>query len=83
MGQRAGLGPSPTLTAIAERLALLEAERTPDPVDPTLLVAPEQVWESWTLPQRRESLRVQFDRVTIRARHVGDPTRITITWSTT
>ena len=77
----------PKLTAIAERLAALEADRTPVRIDPSLLVAPGQVWESWTMPQRREALRVLFEKITIR--HVGptagpraDPTRIGITCST-
>ncbi|MBW3609451.1 MAG: hypothetical protein KY463_14110, partial [Actinobacteria bacterium] len=73
----------PRLTAIAERLAKLEAESTPARLDPQVLVHPRQVWESWSMPQRREALRVLLDKVTLR--HVGpgggpraDPTRVRI-----
>ena len=45
----------PRLTVIAQRLAEIEAARTPAKVDPALLVDPERVWESWTMPQRREA----------------------------
>lgn len=76
----------PRLTAIAERLAKLEAESTPARLDPQVLVHPRQVWESWSIPQRREALRVLLDKVTLR--HVGpgggpraDPTRVRIIWA--
>ncbi len=59
----------PKLTAIAERLAALEAARTPAKVDPALLVDPVRVWGAWMMPQRRELLRVLFESVTLR--HVG------------
>jgi site-specific DNA recombinase len=79
-------GARPRLIAIAERLTLLEAEQEPPRIDPRLFVDPEDVWLEWTMPQRREALRVIFEAVTVK--HVGpaggpraDPTRIDITWA--
>jgi len=76
----------PKLTAIAERLAAIEAARTPARVDLALMIDPERVWGSSTMPQRREVLRVLLESVTLR--HVGpaggpraDPTRISIQWA--
>jgi hypothetical protein len=59
----------PKLAHIAERLAEIEAARAPAKVDPALLVDPERVWNAWTMPQRREVLRVLLASVTLR--HVG------------
>ncbi len=76
----------PKLAAIAERLAEIEAARTPAKINPALLVNPERVWVASTMPQRREALRVLFATITVR--HVGpgggpraDPTRLDLTWA--
>ncbi len=76
----------PMLTGIAERLAAIEPGRTPARVDPALLVAPETVWESLTMPQRREALRVLLGEITSgMSAYPGpraDPTRIGVIRST-
>ncbi len=69
------------------RLGEIEDEKTPAPIYEPLLEAPEATWRSWTLPQRRELLRLLFSQITLR--HAGnrggpvaDPTRISFTWAT-
>ncbi len=76
----------PKLAIISERLAKIEAARTPAKVDPALLAEPEGVWRSLTMPQRREVLRLLLQSITLR--HVGpnggpraDPTRLSVTWA--
>lgn len=76
----------PRLNRIAEQLRELEARRSPPVVDPQLLVDPRSAWSRWTMPQRRELLRLLFDSITVR--HAGprggpraDPTRISLNWS--
>jgi hypothetical protein len=75
----------PKLTTIKEELLDLEARLTPTTIDPAVLVDPQRVWSSWTMPQRREVVRLLFDQVTIR--HVGqrhgpraDPSRLAVHW---
>ncbi len=76
----------PRLEAIAERLAKLEAETIPAKIDPRVWLQPRQTWQAWTMPQRREALRVLLEKVTLR--HVGpgggpraDPTRVNLVWA--
>lgn len=76
----------PRLVAIAERLRHLQADQDPPRMDPRLLEDPEDVWQKWTMPQRREALRVIFKAVTVH--HIGpaggpraDPTRIRVAWA--
>ena len=76
----------PRLTDIAERLQLLERAQETTPVDPRLFVEPDDVWSNWTMPQRREALRILFTTITVR--HVGprggpraDPTRVAVSWA--
>jgi hypothetical protein len=84
-----GLLPSaparPKLTALKDELPDREARLTPTTIDPAVLVDPQRVWSSWTMPQRREVVRLLFDQVTIR--HVGqrhgpraDPSRLAVHW---
>jgi len=76
----------PRLARIAERIQQLEAEQAPHAVDPQMFVDPRAVWSAWTMPQRRELLRLLFESITVK--HVGqkggpraDPTRVEVHWS--
>lgn len=75
------------LEGIAERLAVLDAERRPRRVDESLFASPRSTWASSTPPQRREVVRILLASVNLR--HIGpgggpraDPTRIRIAWAT-
>lgn len=85
-GLLSGSTARPRLEAIAERLAVLDAEGRPRRVGESLFTSPRSTWESWTPPQRREVVRILLAGVTLR--HVGpaggpraDPTRIQIAWA--
>ncbi|MDP9434337.1 MAG: hypothetical protein M3P93_03735 [Actinomycetota bacterium] len=74
------------MAAIAERLAQLEAEALPAKIDAQVLLDPRKTWEAWTMPQRREALRLLLEKVTLR--HVGpgggpraDPSRVGLVWA--
>lgn len=86
-GLLSGSTARPRLEAIAERLAVLDAERRPRRVDESLFTSPRSTWGSWMPPQRREVVRILLASVSLR--HVGpgggpraDPTRIQIAWAT-
>lgn len=77
----------PRLAALAQRLQELElVADARSPLTEELLQDPREVWAQWSMPQRREVLRL-LGRVTLR--HVGprngpraDPTRISFSWRT-
>jgi site-specific DNA recombinase len=76
----------PKLAALADRLQSLERARTPGPLDRAALIDPVQAWERWTMPQRRDVVRLLFEEVTVR--HVGfvngpraDGTRVGLVWA--
>jgi len=79
-------GARPQLAKILDRLTFLEAQKTPPVIDPEAFVRPAKVWEAWTIPQRREVLRLLFSQIAIR--HVGqrngpraDPDRFVLEWN--
>ncbi len=76
----------PRLVALAEQMAVLEARRAPGAISFDQTVGPEDVWAAWTMPQRREVLRVLFSKIALR--HTGgrggpraDPTRLELEWA--
>jgi len=76
----------PRLAALAERLTAIEAMNTPALIEDDAFVDPRKAWDGWTMPQRRELIRLLFSEV--RLRHKGprqgpraDPTRVELTWA--
>lgn len=76
----------PRLAAIAEALAELESRRSPTLIPTEDLIDPAAAWETWTTTQRREIIRVLFERLAIR--HVGNkngpravPSRLIAQWA--
>jgi len=76
----------PRLSALAERLGALEGDRSTAAIDPRAFVQPGAVWQAWTVTQRREVLRLLFDRLGVR--HVGhrsgsrfNPERLKLEWA--
>jgi site-specific DNA recombinase len=85
-GLLTGAAARPRLAAIAQRLASLEAQRTPRVMTSDGLRHPTQAWTQWSMTQRREALRILFSRVALN--HVGprggpraDPRRIALDWA--
>lgn len=78
----------PQLEALADRLRRLETQQNPAPslVTESNLIDPGQAWVGWTTIQRREVLRLLFDRLAIK--HVGfgsgprlSPSRFVLDWA--
>ncbi len=76
----------PRLAALAQRLDEIEGQRTPAMLPPESYSDPVKAWLSWTVVQRREAVRLLFERISLR--HTGgrggpraDPTRITVAWA--
>jgi hypothetical protein len=69
-GLLSGAAARPRLLEISERLVELETTHAASEVSPTELADPTAAWESWSVPQRREVLRVLFSGLTLK--HVGN-----------
>jgi site-specific DNA recombinase len=85
-GLLTGAAARPQLDRIVQRLKVLEGARAGTGVQVDDLRDPAAAWEAWTVPQRRDLLRLLFDRITLR--HVGskngpraDPTRVGFVWA--
>ena len=76
----------PKLEDIAHQLASIEAARSPVALPPDALIDPATAWDDWSIPQRRDVLRLLFTDITLT--HSGhrqgpraDPTRIHVRWA--
>ena len=85
-GLLTGVEARPRLAKLADRLAELHDSRMPSTLAPAEAMRPEDLWKSWTTPQRREVARLLFARITLQ--HVGrrngprvDPTRVKLEWA--
>jgi site-specific DNA recombinase len=74
------------LVGLADRLAEIEALGSPTRIEKAAFLDPTAAWTRWTVPQRREVLKILFEGIHIR--HVGqrngpraDPSRVTFTWA--
>ena len=76
------------LSGIKDRLAQIEAARSPGPITEKDLADPKAAWKAWTTVQRREVLRVLFERIdlahTTKANGPrADLRRISVKWAST
>ena len=76
----------PKLEDIAQRLASIEASRSPTALPPDALIDPATAWDDWSIPQRRDILRLLFTDITLthsnhRQGPRADPTRIGLHWA--
>lgn len=77
--------PATALEGIASTLGRYEAERAPSPIGLQALIDPEEAWETLTMPQRREVVRLLFERVEVEHKKATqgprvDLSRVKLTW---
>jgi site-specific DNA recombinase len=74
------------LEILKDRLTRLEAARSPYLIPASAFHDPTASWNSWTMPQRREIVRLLFHRLALRPAGVkhgpkADARRITVAWA--
>lgn len=73
------------LESIAARLAELEQPVAPSVLDERALIDPEAAWEAWSMPQRREAIRILFAQLSLKHAAGNGPRadvgRLAVTWA--
>jgi len=76
----------PRLEALARRLGEIDLHRSPGQLPEGMFVDPATAWENWTMPERREIVRMLFSSITVRAAGTlqgptADLRRLQLTWT--